>query len=44
MVGYDDVISIEHEDIYIGKSEGLGKAVTLLKNVIFEEKADQIWN
>lgn len=37
-VGYDYVMSIEHEDILASAEEGLKKAVAFLRNVIFEEE------
>lgn len=43
MVGYDYVLSIEHEDILMSKEEGLEKAVTFLKNIIMKEKSDGMW-
>ncbi len=44
MVGYDYVISIEHEDAMMSPDEGLGKAVSLLKEaVIFEEAGEMFW-
>jgi sugar phosphate isomerase/epimerase len=36
MVGYDGVLSIEHEDSLLPAHEGVRKAVHLLRNVIFE--------
>lgn len=42
-VGYGGVISIEHEDSLASPGEGLAKAVTVLKNVIFSEGADSSW-
>lgn len=38
-IGYDFVISIEHEDTYMTQEEGLDKAIAFLKNVIIFEKA-----
>jgi sugar phosphate isomerase/epimerase len=35
MVGYDDVLSIEHEDALIDPLEGVRKSVALLRNVAF---------
>ncbi len=35
MVGYDDVLSIEHEDSLIDPLEGVRKSVALLRNVAF---------
>jgi sugar phosphate isomerase/epimerase len=44
LVGYDYVISIEHEDALMSTDEGLGKAVTLLKEAtIFEEPGEMFW-
>jgi sugar phosphate isomerase/epimerase len=37
-IGYDYVISIEHEDTYMNQEEGLDKAIAFLKNVIIFEK------
>ncbi len=44
MVGYDYVISIEHEDALMSPDEGLGKAVALLQEaVIAEEAGEMFW-
>ncbi len=44
LVGYDGVISIEHEDALMSVDEGLSKAVEFLKDVIiFEEQGDMWW-
>lgn len=45
MVGYDYAISIEHEDSFMSKNEGLVKAVDVLKrSIIFEDKmTDARW-
>ena len=45
MVGYDDVLSIEHEDALMTPNEGLQKAIAFLKDVlVFEEKnTDRFW-
>lgn len=42
-VGYDYVLSIEHEDFLMSKEEGLQKAVSFLKNIIIKEKAEGMW-
>jgi sugar phosphate isomerase/epimerase len=34
VAGYDDVISIEHEDLLLSRDEGLGRAVELLRTVV----------
>ena len=38
MVGYDGVLSIEHEDSLMSSMEGLSKAVDFLKQVLISEK------
>jgi sugar phosphate isomerase/epimerase len=43
MVGYDYVISIEHEDSLMSVNEGLTKAVNLLKGVLLTEDTGGIW-
>lgn len=44
MVGYDGVLSIEHEDSLMSSNEGFMKAITLLKEcVVFEERGAITW-
>lgn len=43
MVGYDETISIEHEDSLMSVNEGLGKAVELLKRVVLAEPTGAMW-
>lgn len=45
LVGYDDVLSIEHEDSLMTPNEGLQKAIAFLKDVLtFESKnTDVFW-
>jgi sugar phosphate isomerase/epimerase len=44
MIGYDRVISIEHEDSLQDRFEGLEKAVKMLKDcIIFEGKTEMWW-
>ena len=44
MVGYDDVLSIEHEDSIMSTTEGLQKAIDFLKEaLIFEDTGDMFW-
>lgn len=44
LVGYDYVISIEHEDAMMSQDEGLAKGVALLKEVVMAEPAgDMFW-
>ena len=42
-VGYDGVISIEHEDALMSKEEGLRKAVDFLKQSMIFQKAGEMW-
>lgn len=42
-VGYDGVISIEHEDALMSSEEGLEKAIKFLKNVLIYENAGAMW-
>ena len=42
-VGYDGVISIEHEDSLMSAKEGLEKAISFLKDVIIYEKPGEMW-
>jgi sugar phosphate isomerase/epimerase len=43
MVGYDDVLSIEHEDSLMAVEEGLSKAVTFLNSVLIRERLTEMW-
>jgi sugar phosphate isomerase/epimerase len=42
-VGYDDLLSIEHEDILASRDEGLEHAVALLRRVVFRRPAEEMW-
>lgn len=42
-VGYDYVVSIEHEDMLASLDEGLGKAISLLKGAMFKEQLTEMW-
>ncbi|MEE0944333.1 MAG: TIM barrel protein, partial [Clostridia bacterium] len=42
-VGYDGIISIEHEDSLMSPKEGLEKAISFLKDVIIYEQAGEAW-
>jgi sugar phosphate isomerase/epimerase len=42
-IGYDHVISIEHEDHQMSLSEGLSKAVGFLRDHIIVEKPGKLW-
>ena len=44
MIGYDDVLSIEHEDGLMSTTEGLKKAMETLKaSVIAEQPGAMFW-
>lgn len=44
MVGYDYVVSIEHEDALASIDEGLSKAVSFLRGLLFSEQpAEMFW-
>lgn len=43
MVGYDDVISIEHEDSLMSVNEGMEKAVAFLRNILIRQKPARMW-
>jgi len=43
LVGYDWVLSIEHEDSLMSVPEGLSKAVALLKESVITEKLTGMW-
>lgn len=42
-VGYDDVLSIEHEDILAAPDEGVSKAVTFLRASMFTDRPVDPW-
>ena len=43
MVGYDDVLSIEHEDSLMAGPEGLAKAVTFLRDIVIKAPAGEAY-
>ncbi len=43
LVGYDLVLSIEHEDSLMSGGEGFEKAVSFLKEVVISQKAGEMW-
>lgn len=43
MYGYDDVLSIEHEDSLLSAEEGLRKAAEFLNGIVIGEKAGEAW-
>ena len=43
MYGYDNVLSIEHEDSLMSPDEGLAKAAALLSQVVIKEKPAAAW-
>ncbi|HHW49833.1 MAG TPA: sugar phosphate isomerase/epimerase [Clostridiaceae bacterium] len=42
-VGYDYVISVEHEDCLMTREEGLSKCIETLKRVIIKDKVKVMW-
>ncbi|MCC3359180.1 sugar phosphate isomerase/epimerase family protein [Bacillus sp. REN16] len=42
-IGYDYVLSIEHEDSLASIDEGLSKSINLLKNNLFREPMPEMW-
>lgn len=43
MVGYDGVVSIEHEDSLMSVHEGLQKAIAFLKDAMLMEGTGEVW-
>lgn len=43
MCGYDDVLSIEHEDSLLSSEEGLTKAARFLDEIVLKEKPTAAW-
>lgn len=43
MFGYDDVLSIEHEDSLLSPEEGLTKAAQFLKEIVINEQPAAAW-
>lgn len=43
LIGYDGVLSIEHEDSLMGLNEGFQKAVAFLKGIVLREKLGGMW-
>ena len=43
MFGYDDVLSIEHEDSLLSPEEGLTKAAQFLNEIVIKEKPTAAW-
>jgi len=43
VIGYDGVLSIEHEDSLMSVNEGFQKAVAFLKRIILTEKTGGMW-
>ena len=42
-VGYDYVLSIEHEDSYANREEGFEKAVAFLESIVIKNPPDAMW-
>jgi sugar phosphate isomerase/epimerase len=43
MFGYDNVLSIEHEDSLLSPEEGLSRAAQFLNDIVLKEKAGAAW-
>jgi sugar phosphate isomerase/epimerase len=43
MFGYDNVLSIEHEDSLLSPEEGLTKAANFLNNIVIREQPAAAW-
>ena len=43
MIGYDEVLSIEHEDSLMSVDEGLSKAAGFLHQIVIKEKLKGMW-
>lgn len=43
LVGYDDAITVEHEDATMGRNDGVEKAIDYLKPLILKEKFEGRW-
>jgi sugar phosphate isomerase/epimerase len=43
MFGYDDVLSVEHEDSLLSAEEGLVKAVSFLQGIVIKETPGAAW-
>ena len=43
LVGYDHVLSIEHEDSIMSAAEGLKKAIAFLKDIVIAEPAGKAY-
>lgn len=43
LIGYDEALSIEHEDSLMSVNEGLTKAIDFLQDIIVKEKAGGMW-
>lgn len=43
VIGYDDVLSIEHEDEYLDADEGLEKAIEFLRPIVLERPLGPQW-
>ena len=43
MFGYDDVLSIEHEDSLLSPEEGLSKAARFLQEIVIREQPAAAW-
>lgn len=42
-IGYDGTINIEHEDIFLSRTEGLTKAAAFLRGILVKEPPEEMW-
>ena len=42
-IGYDGMVNIEHEDLFMSREEGLSKAAAFLKPLLIRDKPEGMW-
>lgn len=42
-IGYDGVLSIEHEDVLMSREEGLEKSIRFMQSIMIREKSSGMW-
>ena len=43
-IGYEDVLSIEHEDCSLGRSEGMRLTIEFLERILINDRVDYEWS
>ena len=43
-IGYEDVLSIEHEDCSLGRQEGMRLTIEFLERILINETVDYEWS